>query len=150
MAGDDLEASIALDAAFDDSDETRAHSAAMDDLAACIRGDKGAHDMRAGLSECRQLYDLSGWREKNADESSESSIPSYSLNTLHSLLPAHTLGKFGNATWQARWVGHVPWQSEAPAPPAYRVTVTAESRTNPANALARLAIKLFEAGVLLR
>ena len=76
--------------------------------------------------------------------------PCYTTDMLLSLLPAHTLTKWGNATWQARWVGQVPWRGQTPAPvPAYRGAITAESRTNPANALVRLALKLFEAGVLL-
>lgn len=115
-------------------------------------------DESAGLAECKQLYELSGWQEEEWGDQyriftpgqGDVVTPAYTLGTLLHMLPAHTLTKYGNATWQARWVGHVPWQSETPAPvPAYRGAITAESRTNPANALARLAIKLFEAGVLL-
>lgn len=99
----------------------------------------------ATLAECRELQRVSGW----AAMTDHGQYPCYTTDMLLSLLPAHSLTKLGNATWQARWVGHVPWQSETPAPPPYRGAITAESRTNPANALARLAIKLFGAGVLL-
>ena len=91
----------------------------------------------ATLAECRELQRVSGWAAITDHEQS----PCYTTDMLLSLLPAHTLTKFGNATWKAEWVGQKPG--------FYRMTITAESRTNPANALARLAIKLFEAGVLL-
>ena len=109
-------------------------------------------DESAGLAECKELYALSGWREEDwndqyriwSKDTGDVMTPAYTLGTLLYMLPAHSLTKRGNATWQARWVGQIPG-----AIPAYRVAMTAESRTNPANALARLAIKLFEAGVLL-
>lgn len=92
----------------------------------------------ATLFECRELQRVSGW----AAITDHGQYPLYTTDVLLSLLPAHTLTKHGNATWQARWVGQIPGS-------IYRTAITAESRTNPANALVRLALKLFEAGVLL-
>ena len=91
----------------------------------------------ATLSDCRELQRLSGW----AAMTSGGEYPVYTTDMLLSLLPAHTLTKHGNASWVARWAGQPPGCP-------YRVAINSDSRTNPANALVRLAIKLFEAGVL--
>ena len=74
-----------------------------------------------------KLYRLSGRFEE------------YDLDSLLRLLPAVTLTKYADGSYTAEWVDH-PTQNR----------IVAHSRTNPANVLCRLAVRLYERGILPR
>lgn len=85
---------------------------------------------------CEELYALSGWRRSPFEGQR---TPEYDVAYLIAMLPAHTLSKAGDETYTATWRDYSRSGQ----------CIEAWSRTNPANAIARLAISLFQAGVLL-
>lgn len=112
----------------------------------------------AHFAECCELYELSGWgygmgavwmfedgrswvwdNPTSAVLACHEWVPAYDLGALAGYLPAFALNKRGNESYHAGWADH-----------ANRQVITADSRTNPANALCRLAIALFKAGVLMK
>jgi len=118
----------------------------------------------ASLPECRDLFAASGWDttiwswycdEERDDEPAlnltdemkvvggvgyyDHRYPAYDLGYLSRVLPRHDLFKRGNGAYSATWMDYSSLEE-----------INVESRTSPENALARLAIKLFDAGVLLK
>lgn len=115
----------------------------------------------ADVNECRALYEVSGWEYANEAHGAwmpgppghpyelrggawfgayGKRYPAYDTAFLLRMLPAHTLLKQGNGDYLATWQDHTPGGE----------TITGHSRHQPENAMARLAINLFKAGVLLR
>lgn len=93
--------------------------------------------MAADVSVSQELHAISGWT--SAGRLPGSDTPEYTAEFLLGMLPAHTLKKLGNEKWYADHIDYTTGK-----------VIMANSRTNPANALARLAIELFNQGVLLR
>lgn len=112
----------------------------------------------ASFSDCKELYHLSGWNghywwwtwHEQSDGSGiyvlvgeheapfhGSSYPAYDAGYLINRLPPFALQKQGNGGYYAVCTDYADDRH-----------IEGESRTNPANALARLAIRLFEAGIL--
>lgn len=112
----------------------------------------------ASHADCEALYRLSGWNgqywwysyQEHADGSGNyfivgeheapfttSTIPAYDAAFLLGYLPAVTLRKRGNGDYFATWYGSKDYAA-----------LEGHSRTNPANALCRLAVNLFQAGIL--
>jgi len=119
----------------------------------------------ASVADCRELYRVSGWGdtpwtwycdEAHDDEPGlnlseplrvvggvgyfDTRYPAYDLGYLAGMLPTFKLMKHPNDTYEASWRRHM----------SDGVYLVAESRTNAANALCRLAVKMFDAGILIR
>lgn len=117
----------------------------------------------ASLAECRELYKVSGWdgtawswycdEERDDDPamniSEPASIvggvgyydhkyPAYDLGYLTAMMPPFSLTKHGNGDHTARWSDYSDGRF-----------IERWSRTNPANAVVRLALALYEGGVLM-
>lgn len=112
----------------------------------------------ADVAECRELYALSGWQttafywqDDYYEDGSHlwnlypddeirrgSVVPAYDLGYLAEMLPAFRFQKHGNGVYVAFWRDY-----------SNDRTLEASSRTNPSSAVARLAVALFHAGVLL-
>lgn len=118
----------------------------------------------ASLADCRELYRMSGWSdttfswycdEAHDDEPAlnlseplkvvggvgyyDTKYPAYDLGYLAAMLPTFELVRRPDESCWVRWHGHENGVTY----------LEVDSRTSPANALCRLAVKLFEAGVLL-
>ena len=112
----------------------------------------------ANLTECKELYQCSGWNKQYwwwqyhifDDDSTgyiltgehdaspmKSAHPAYDSGYLLRMLPPVTLRKDGNGSYVAEWVDHLEHRS-----------IQRDSRTNAENAMCRLAIALYEAGVM--
>ena len=112
----------------------------------------------ADLSECKDLYERSGWKGQYwwyralrrtdgnmaymlvGEHTTPSPVPlypAYDATYLLYMLPPITLQKQGNGNFYAAYIDY-----------ADNTRIEGHSRTNPANALCRLAIALFEAGAL--
>lgn len=113
----------------------------------------------ASRADSEELYHLSGWngqywwwsiKHPHPDGSAcydlvgehdapfaNTTYPAYDVGYLLKRLPAVTLTGYGSGKYKATWKDH-----------ADHVTIGRESRANPANALCRLAMALFEAGIL--
>jgi hypothetical protein len=127
--------------------------------------------MVASLSDCRELFALSGWGDTEwsyyCDEAHDDTpalnlseplkvvggvgyydhrYPAYDLGYLVRKLPVHYLQKFGNESYVARWVYPAPTREQIELGTHH---IIGHSRTSPENALCRLAVNLFEAGVLM-
>lgn len=112
----------------------------------------------ASVADCMELHRRSGWQsqyffhsKRRFPDGSEAYVlvgeheapfvtetyPAYDVGFLVAWLPAHKLIKRGNVSYLATWRDE-----------AANITVTGDSRTNPANALCRLAVKLIERGTI--
>ena len=119
----------------------------------------------ASVDLCQELYKLSGWANTAAfwqddyypdgshlwnlyDDSelrSGSVVPAYDLGYLMRMLPGHYVQKLGNETYTARWTCYAPTAEQRALGTNH---LSGSSRTSPENALCRLAIELFNQGVL--
>jgi hypothetical protein len=120
----------------------------------------------ASVEVCKELHALAGWESTSffwqddyypdgshlwnlyddIELRRSSVVPAYDLGFLMRMLPGHYVQKLGNGSYIAKWTDYAPTQEQRDLGTNH---LSGHSKSSPENALCRLAIELFQHGVLI-